>query len=209
MKRKNFVLLICAVIVAVAALVALSKEEPTENVLPEEGLLLCEIEGVPYYYDAEYLFKVTGSVFPAEPSVSDKKLAVFYELAYLESVASDAYVTSDRMESEIKKRKADAKTAEDYLADPDGDGAMTEYFEEYLSTLNTCAEKEGTTPNVFWDDIAPYVEKGILISIYTDPLFDDFMANGSGDMEAYPAYLLEYFDPLVEKYDVTFIDDEL
>ena len=209
MKRKNFVLLICAVLVAIGALISLSKDEGTENVLPEDGMLLCEIEGVPYYYNTEYLFQITGSVFPEEPSVSDKKLAVFCELAYLESVSSDAYVTSDRMETEIKERKAYTKTAEDYLTEPDGDEEMIKYVEDYLTMLNTCAEKEGTTPNVFWDDIAPYVEKGILISIYTDPLLDDFMTNEIGNMEEYPACLLEHFDPLVEKYDIVFCNTDL
>lgn len=209
MKRKNFVLLICAFIVAIGALIALSRDEGTENVLPEEGLLLCEIEGVPYYYNSEYLFMVTGTVFPEEPSVADKKSAVFYELAYLESVASDAYVTSDRMEQEIKNRKYNGKAAEEVLEDTESSDESLRLSEEFLAMLNTCAEKEGTTPNVFWDDIAPYVEKGILISMYTDPLLDAFMADEGGNMEEYPAYLLEHLDPLVEKYDVTFIDEEL
>lgn len=209
MKRKNFVLLICAVIVAIGALIALSRDEGTENVLPEDGILLCEIEGVPYYYNSEYLFMVTGTVFPEEPSVYHKKAAVFCELAYMESVASDAYVTSDRMEQEIKIRKNNAKAAEDILADPESSDEGSKLSEEYLAMLNTCAEKEGTTPNVFWDDVAPYVEKGILISMHTAPLIDEFMTGDDWDMAEYESYLLENLAPLSEKYKVELIDEEL
>lgn len=201
MKRKNFVLLFLAVILAVGSLIALSRDERTENVLPEDGILLCEIEGKPYYYNAEYLFKVTGQVFPEEPSVYHKNAAVFCELAYMESVASDAYVTSDRMEQEIKSRKNNAKAAEEILADPERDDEGSKLSEEYLAMLNTCAEKEGTTPNVFWDDVAPYVEKGILIEMYLGepfPAFDREITVNETD-----------FTALMEKYNVEIADDDL
>ena len=211
MRRKILILLFLMVILAVGALIALNGNDLTENVLSEDGILLCEIEGIPYYYNTEYLFKVIGSVFPEEPSVTYKKLAVFCELAYLESVASDAHVTSDRLEKEIEIRETNKIVAEDLLSSSESDEEGYKIGEEYLAMLDSCCKSDGVTADVFWDDAATYVEKGILISMYTAPLLDEFIIaeDWSMDSDRYEAYLLENYESLRNKYNIEMVDEAL
>ena len=199
MRKARIELIIIALLLTVAALVALGREETPENILPSDGILLCEIEGEPYYYDTEYLFKITASVFPEDPNADAKTRAVYYELAYREMIAEDAYVSVDRVEGEIKERRGIAKAAENVLADSETEASQRAYYEEYMEMLTACAEKEGTSTTVYWDDIAPYVEKGILIEMYIGkPLY------GFGAEIVIPE---TDYKTLSENYDVVFFEE--
>lgn len=196
MRKARIELIILALILTVGALIALGKEEQPENILPADGLLLCEIEGEPYYYNEEYLFQITASVFPAEPTAEEKQLAVYYELAYREMIDGGTFVSVDRVENEIKERRGLEKTAEKVLDDPNADEYQRAYYEEYMSMLTACAEKESTSTTVYWDDVTSCVEKGLLIEMYLEtPLygFGTEVTINNADYEA-----------LSEKYDVIF-----
>lgn len=201
MKKARIELIILALLLIVGALIALSREEAPENILPAEGLLLCEIEGEPYYYNEEYLFKITASVFPAEPTVEEKQLALYYELAYREMVGGGTFVSVDRVENEIKERRGIEKAAEKVLGDADAEASQILYYEEYMAMLTACAEKEGTSTTVFWDDITPYVEKGLIVEMYLGTPFHGFDAGVTIDKTDY--------DTLLKKYDVIFVEESM
>lgn len=199
MRKARIELIILALILTVGALIALGREEQPENILPAEGFPLCEIQGEPYYYNPEYLFRITASVFPEEPTEEEMTCAVYYELAYLEMLSNDAYVSVDRVENEIKERRGLEKTAEKVLDDPNADASQRAYYEKYMAMLTACAEKEGTSTTVFWDDISPYVEKGILIEMYIGrPLHGVEMETILSETD---------YNTLSEKYDVIFEDE--
>lgn len=208
MRKPKIGLIFLAVILFVGALIALSNDEKPENVLPSEGLLLCEIEGQSYYYNTEYLFKITSKVFPEEPTALEKKHAVLYEMAYREMVNDGAYISVDRVENEIKERRGLEKAAEDSLADPECEGADRIFYENYLAMLNACAEKSGTITRVFWDDHTPYVEKGLLITTYCGEELDIFWKYNR-IAEVYTGQLFADYESLAEKYNVTFLDEDL
>lgn len=196
MRKARIELIILALLLTVGALIALGREEKPDNILPVEGLLLCEIEGEPYYYDQEYLFKITASVFPEDSSDAEKQRAVYYELAYREMANSDAYVSADRVENEIKERRGIEKAAEKVLDDAESEESQRIYYESYMAMLTACAEKEGTSTTVFWDDISSYVEKGILIEMYIGSPLHGFDTEAEISESDYKI--------LLEKYHVVF-----
>ena len=155
---------------------------------PQEGLLLAYIDEIPYYYDPVYLYKLTDGAFPAKPAVIDKKKALFFELAYLESKDKGTTVSQTRLKKEIElrkysvanwddvlkeaeaslkeKRNNKAYSAED-IAEQERDLAEDEaYVPRYYELWSLCTEGAGITEEEYWQVNKAYFKKGILVAAY-------------------------------------------
>ncbi|HMM07153.1 MAG TPA: hypothetical protein PKD52_10895 [Clostridiales bacterium] len=155
---------------------------------PQEGLLLAYIDEKPYYYDPVYLYKLTDGAFPAKPAVVDKKKALFYELAYLESKDKGTTVSQTRLKKEIELRKYSVANWDDVLkeaeasfkenknnkaysaediAEQERDLAEDEeYVPRYYELWSLCTEDAGITEEEYWQVNKAYFKKGILVAAY-------------------------------------------
>lgn len=204
---------------------------------PQEGLLLAYIHGEPYYYDPVYLYKLTDGAFPAEPAVIDKKKALFYELAYLESKDKCTTVGQTRLKKEIELRKYSVANWDDVLkeaeaslkenrnnkaysaediAEQERDLAEDEeYVPRYYELWSLCTEGAGITEEEYWQVNKAYFKKGLLVAAYCSERYRRYFQkaeNGEIKFDSdyyYNEYLMKDFDNLVEKYQVEIVDQDL
>ncbi len=204
---------------------------------PQEGLLLAYIDGEPYYYDPVYLYKLTDGAFPAKPAVVDKKKALFFELAYLESKDKATTVSQTRLKKDIELRQYSVANWDDALredekslkenrnqdiysaeeiAEQEKNLAETKsYVSRYYELWSLCTEGAGITGEEYWQVNKAYFKKGLLVAAYCSERYSRYFQKAeNGEIKFdldyyYNEYLMKDFDNLVEKYRVEIVDQDL
>ncbi|HMM07005.1 MAG TPA: hypothetical protein PKD52_10120 [Clostridiales bacterium] len=189
-------------------------EEPKTT---ETDLLLAFIDGKPYYYDPIYLFKLTNSVFPEEPTIIEKKTTFLMELAILEIRGTGLEISDSFVEDETLRRSEEHKiTIEMEQEQQDSseiDNITEEQLERYQILQKKCAGKYGNEKE-YLKHMGLYIEKYYYFK-YSSQKMLEFreMQKSSGDFSNYDDRYLEFlrsdFDELVKKYHVEIVDDTL
>lgn len=243
-KRRNMLIAgLCAFLLLIGLGGVYLYEERTINISvadcePKEGLLLAYIDGKPYYYDPVYLYKLTDGAFPEKPEAIDKKKALFYELAYLESIDNGDTVSQKRLKKEIEIRKYSVAHWDDSLKEYEDDvekmrtatGYSAEniaqaeqelveteqYVQRYYQLWTACTEDDGITEAEYWQMNDPYFKKGILVAAYGSAQLNEYLqeTEKQGDTAEHSdcfsdEFLLQNFDALVKKYQVEIVDPDL
>lgn len=241
-QRWKFIVSLCIILFFVCLSGAYLYYNRTINVSvddcePTEGILLAYVDGQPYYYDSLYLYKLTDGAFPEEPSIIDKKKALFYELAYLESISDGNTVSEKMLKDEIEIRKYNVQNWSDTLAKAEASleenmnsdtysaesisnekeevAELKEYVQQYCELWTECTEGEGITDTEYWQTNLPYLKKGILVASYYSTQMDDYLQKIENQEEMSnvdcfsDSFYLQNFDELVEKYQVEIIDSDL
>ncbi len=155
---------------------------------PAEGPLLAYIDGEPYYYDPVYIYKLIEDALPGEPNVANKKKALFYELAYLESLDKGNTVSRTRLKKEIEirqynvanwnnalkeaeasvkeNRNNEAYSAESIVEQGKELAELEEYVPRYYELWSLCTKDAGITEAEYWQVNKAYFKKGILVGVY-------------------------------------------
>ncbi len=183
-----------------------TKNISVTNCKPGKGLLLADIDGEPYYYDPIYLFKLTDGAFSKQPDEKEKKMALFYELAYMESVSRENTVTKERLEQEIEFRKQNVEgwdnsqqELEDNLQSMQSSNDYSEdsilqqekyveemsvYVQRYYELLSACTKGAGISEEAYWQEVVPYIKKGCYVALYCDERYEEYKKKAqAGELE--------------------------
>ncbi len=232
MKRLSLLLLTCFCLVLLSGCGNIAVDT---EIYPQDGKEIATIDGEPYYYNEDYLFKVLGSV-PIESTGLHEEIAIMSELLYLEALEQNISVSESEIDAAIDARKEQVsllektiQACEENLKLEDLPETEIKSIENMIITsqdiiamqenaLRNCLQHEGLTEEDFWksESIRPYVEKGTCIAQYIYMNSDQFPAADVNDMQTTTEYYYhEYkdsylygFDDLIKKYHVVLIPSE-
>lgn len=217
----TMVILICTACSNEKTETHVERKDYEEPKTAETELLLAFIDGKPYYYDPIYLFKLTNSVFPEEPTIIEKKTTFLMELAILEIRGTGLEISDSFVEDETLRRSEEHKiTIEMEQAQQDSSEIdhiteeEIEQLERYQILQKECAGKYGNEAE-YLKHMVLYIEKYYYYFKYSSQKMLEFreMQESSGDFsnydDRYLEFLLSDFDELVEKYHVEIVDDTL
>ncbi len=209
-----------------------NKEADTE-IYPQDGKEIATIDGKPYYYNQDYLFKVLGSV-PYESTGLHEKVAIMSELLYLEALEQNISVSESEIDASIEARREQVDLLEKAMQASEENLKLEGLPEEEIrsientiktsqdeiemleNALSNCLQHEGLTAEEFWEGIRPYAEKGMYIAKYIYENSEQFPSPDVNDRQTTEEYYdhfykesyLYRFDELVKKYNVVLTQTE-
>ena len=209
-----------------------NKEADTE-IYPQDGKEIATIDGKPYYYNQDYLFKVFGAV-PYESTGLHEEVAIMSELLYLEALEQNTSVSESEIDASIEARREQVDLLEKAIQALDENLELEGLPEEEIrstentikigqddiemleNALSSCLQHEGLTEEELWEGIRPYAEKGMYVAKYIYENSEQFPLSAANNRQTTEEYYYHYykesylyrFDELVKKYNVVLTQSE-